>query len=273
MSATERRDGEGSAALSREAVQPGQPRVLGRRGVAPAAEAPGASALPVRQVWDEAALAAAVDQARREGEAHGHELGLRDGQARASREELQVGYEEGLQRGLAEGRAQAAEDARRRLLASQQEAEARLQRLDALHDAFAQGLREQLVQRLAAAEDDMVALCHEALCRVFGAAALDRSLAAEAVRTAVAAWLQGGAGESATLALHVHPDDLAMLQSDEALAAWIKRQGQRGVVWQADAEVAWGGCVVRSTRQGRLDARLETQFAALQAWMQEARGG
>lgn len=260
-----------TAALLRDAGLAGQPRLLGRRGAAPVVEAGPATLVAVR---DDSAVSAAIEQAHRDGVARGHESGLREGRAQglaaASREELQAGFDEGVQRGLAEGRAQAAEEAQRRLQALQQEAAARLQRIDALQDAWAQQLRDELVQRLAAAEDDMVALCHDALCRVFGAAALDPRLAAQSVRTSIAAWLETGGAEPAQLTVRVHPDDLAALQSDGELAAWLERQGLRGVHWQPDAEVAWGGCLLSSPR-GVLDARLETQFAALQGLMRERR--
>ena len=242
-----------TASVLRDAALAARPRVLGRRGAEPAVEAVPVMAVPVR---DEGALSAAIEQAHRDGLARGHEAGFREGRsqglAAASQEALQSGLEEGRQRGLAEGRAQAAEEAQRQLQALQ--------------------LREQLAQRLAAAEDDMVALCHEVVCRLFGAAALDPRMTAQSVRAAVATWLEATGAEAAQLTVRVHPDDLAMLQADAELAAWLERQGLRGVHWQPDAEVAWGGCLLRSP-QGLLDARLETQFAAVHALMRERRDG
>jgi flagellar assembly protein FliH len=227
-------------------------------------------------VRDDGTVSMAIEQAHRDGLARGHESGLHEGRsqglAAASQEALQAGFEEGRQRGLAEGRAQAAEEAQRHLQALQQEAASRLQRIDALQAAWAQQLREQLAQRLVAAEDDMVALCHEVVCRLFGTAALDPRMAAQSVRASVATWLEATGAEAAQLTVRVHPDDLAMLQADGELAAWLERQGLRGVHWQPDAEVAWGGCVLRSP-QGLLDARLETQFAAVHALMRERRDG
>jgi flagellar assembly protein FliH len=262
-----------TASVLRDAGPAGRPRVLGRQGAAPVAEAVVATVAPVR---DDRDITAAIEQAHRDGLARGHESGLREGRAQgmatASQDELQAGFDAGLQRGLAEGRAQAADEAQRHLQALRAEAASRLQRIDALQAAWAQQLREQLAQRLAAAEEDMVALCHEVLCRVFGAAALDPRMTAQSVRVSVAGWLEATGAQAVPLTVRVHPDDLESLQSDADLSGWLERQGLRGVHWQPDPEVAWGGCILRSP-QGLLDARLETQFAAVHASMRERHDG
>jgi flagellar assembly protein FliH len=105
------------------------------------------------------------------------------------------GHEEGLAKGLAEGRERAAEDARQAAAQAEQQAVreldaraerltqelqkqaqaavgARVQALNSLID----GLPPQIEARLSAAEDDMLALCFETVCRVLGEATVQPGL-------------------------------------------------------------------------------------------------
>lgn len=196
----------------------------------------------------EAERAQAVERAYREGLEAGRE------------EARQSGFEQGRQEGLLQGREAGA-------IEVQQENEngrATMARQSGLLDQLMLSLRAQtaqhLTRRLEAAEDDMVALCHAAIGRLLGERALDPEVVVRAVRQAVSECC--GDTLEGLLSIHVHADDLALLQADAALAKWLADQGGGRVAWRADGEVALGGCVVRGT-SGCLDARLETQLEAL----------
>jgi flagellar assembly protein FliH len=185
-----------------------------------------------------------------------------------------AGYEEGLQKGHAEGAIRGEALGREagflagleqgRLLAQQQAAEAeqhqqrakdafaeRLGRLDAL----LQALPAELDKRMLDAEEDLLALCYEAVARIVGeAAASPDGVRAIVSQSIVAAKLKSVA------TIHVHPQDLEFLEADQELAALIGTHLR--VQWRADAAVELGGCMI-SAPEGSLDARLETQMTAL----------
>ena len=180
--------------------------------------------------------ARAVEDAVREGRAEG----------------VRLGFEQGLREGIAE--AQARSDAA--LQAAVQDAvaaanEAR-DRLAALLDALQASRR----QWLADAEDDMVALCFGAMCRLLGENAIDP----EVVRRQLA-HLVGEAGAGPVVELRVHPQDLVLAESVcvEAPCTWV-----------ADADVALGGCIVRRGAGG-LDLRLEVMVVRLKDALLQAR--
>jgi flagellar assembly protein FliH len=186
------------------------------------------------------------------------------------RKGLDEGHASGLQQGLEEGRAEG-------LARAKQEAELREQEARVAHaqqvDRFAQwlrglaaGLETRLTAYARSAEEDMIAVCHRALCRVFGETAAHRDGAASSVRQAVAEYcsVEVASTLAALLTLRVNPADVAYLEADVELAQAIQRHGVQRVTWIADEQVALGGCLVDSAH-GRLDARLETQLAALTA--------
>jgi flagellar assembly protein FliH len=154
---------------------------------------------------------------------------------------------EGLAKGRDEGHAQASQV---RNLAQAQADEAARDRLDRL-DRVLQAVIAQTAQQLEQAEDDLVALSHEAVCRILGTQAAQP----ERLRSMVA-HLLAQHGLRAQLAVHVHPDDLA------ALLLEAGQDGERPWRWVGDSAVQLGGVVLRSP-EGSLDARLETQLAAL----------
>ena len=156
--------------------------------------------------------------------------------------------------GLREGRAQAADEVRQAVQRAVAEAVLPLQAQHERLQKIAQGAQESMATLLAAAEDDMVALCYETLCRLIGASAVGP----EAVRAQLArlAALHGGTD----LVLHVHPQDAELLERGPAGA----------FTWVADIEVGLGGCILKSSR-GALDARLETMLSACKATLLEAR--
>ncbi|MDP9992361.1 flagellar assembly protein FliH [Variovorax boronicumulans] len=202
--------------------------------------------------------------------------------ARVEEEARQRGYEEGFAKGNIEGRArgdeesrqlaaQAAEKASRELedhaermtreLKQQAQAgyQARVQVLDGLVAA----LPPKIEARLAAAEDDMLALCFEVVCRTLGNSAAQP----EALRAQLARAMDSLRSRK-LVAIHMHPDDLAMLQKGQGLSQALL--GGNDVQWVASADVALGGCILQSP-EGGLDARFETQLAALRELLLQTR--
>jgi len=196
-------------------------------------------------------------------------------QAEAARQAEVAGFERGLregrEQGLPEGRAAGREQVERDVFEAREGMADRLARLDRLLAA----LPAELSRRLATAEDEMVALSHEVVCRILGDQLVTRegvaSLVAQAVRQAGDGGLLDGA-ERAALAIHVHPADLGALRGDGSLSAWLARGRPGQVRWVADERVAMGGCLARSG-DGTLDARIETQLAALGRILREGREG
>lgn len=202
--------------------------------------------------------------------------------AQIGEEARRLGYEEGFAKGCAEGRAQGSEEAQR--LASQaaeqaarelqahaertiqelrQQAQAAYQARIQVLDGLVAALPPQVEARLAAAEDDMLALCFEVVCRVLGeSAARPEMLRAQLNRA------MDSLRHRRLVAVHLHPDDLAALERDHGLAA--NRPGGKEIQWIADAQVALGGCILQSP-EGGLDARLETQLDALRDLLQQTR--
>ncbi|RKP48418.1 FliH/SctL family protein [Trinickia fusca] len=224
---------------------------------------------PVLSADDEEALMVA---GYRDGFAAGREDGLAAGRREGHELGAQQGYQDGMQRGIQAAREQAANALREEQEAAQRVVAERLAMLDGLLAA----LPQQITERLDAAEDDMVALCHAVVCRVFGDALVSGQGIAHLVRQAVVTCCgdtaaSGGAGGAGLVAVHVHPQELARLQNDPMLAAWLAPRlaasgnADPGALWVADESVGRGGCVVRSS-EGSLDARLATQLAALTDW-------
>lgn len=155
-----------------------------------------------------------------------HELAALEQQAR----------DEGYAAGLAEGRA-----------AAQQQLRQRMAQLDALYEAAARPLQVlddqtgQELTRLATIVASRV---------IVNELRLAPELIAKAVRQAASA-LPAATRE---LRVHVHPDDLALLQELGAAESH----------WQllADPALARGDCQLESARS-RLDARVETRLAAI----------
>jgi flagellar assembly protein FliH len=181
----------------------------------------------------DALTAQACSDAREEGRRAGHEEGR------------QRGYEEGLRSGRVDGTRQGQEAAQESLveaLAGLDEKQAHLLRLQA-------SVQEVQAQALLAAEDEMVALCFTAVCRILGETAVEP----ETVRVHVGFLLRSCAGGAGAI-VRVHPQDLQLLTGDSH-----GEHGSDGVRWLADPEVRLGGCILEQA-QGGLDARLETSL-------------
>ncbi|MCF1441338.1 FliH/SctL family protein [Ralstonia pseudosolanacearum] len=206
------------------------------------------SANPVVGATQAAGHEAGWAAGQREGMAQGREEGYRNG-FEAGRED---GYLQGLKEGRADGQLEAQAMARLTV-------DDRLRHLDQLLAA----LPAEMIKRLHQSEDEMAALCFEVICRIVGDAVKDPHAVRGMVRRAVQL------ASTQLVAIHVHPADLAGLQGDAELNAWLARQrAQEGspVQWVADDRVELGGCMLRSPC-GNLDARLETQLAAVREVM------
>ena len=180
-----------------------------------------------------------------------HESALQAERQRAAEEGMRDGYEKGLEKASAQaqGTLQAAMDEMR------SEQEERFRRLEQVLAA----LPGQLQERLAAVEDDMVALCFDVVCRMLGPA----MVTPEAIR-AMLGEVRGQMRAQGQIAVHLHPDDLDLAKQCEALCA------MKGIEWIADPDVTLGGLLLRSP-QGSLDARLEVQLEQLKAALLTAR--
>lgn len=185
------------------------------------------------------------------------------------RRAFEQGQEEGRQRGLADGQVAGRQLVEREAHAAQEAVAARIAQLDRLLTS----LPAELVRRLEVVEDDMVALCHAAVCRILGEELVTPEGVVHQVRQAIRETGASALGRvHGQIAIHVHPRDLATLEADAALAAWLRQHASAGAVhWVADERVKLGGCLVRSA-EGSLDARLETQLAALHRLFVEKQG-
>lgn len=191
------------------------------------------------------------------------------------------GYDAGLAQGLAEGRAKAAEQARQASeLASakaQQELAERSEKMgreltqqaQAAYQARAkvltqllEALPQRIEERLAAVEDDMLALSFEAVCRILG----EHAATPEGLRSQLLQSVRALRGRR-LVAVHLHPDDLAAVQRESAHAQVLANED---IQWIADPEILLGGCIVRSP-EGGLDARLEVQLQSLGGLLQDSR--
>ncbi|MBA2964782.1 MULTISPECIES: FliH/SctL family protein [Ramlibacter] len=185
---------------------------------------------------------------------NGYEEGLRRGLDEGARQGheagVQRGHQQGLVRGLAEGRAQGQEE----LASAREEVQRRGQEQQERLTALAQSLERVLAGVLSAAEDELVVLCMDALCRVVGPALAS----AEGVRAQVDGLLAQHPSAGA-IRVHVHPADAVSLQGDNASHA-----AGASLSWVADPQVALGGCMVRAAAQ-TLDARLEVVVDAFKA--------
>lgn len=191
-------------------------------------------------------------------------------------------YEDGLARGLAEGRRLAADEARKASEHAARAAEQQLaERSEKLkHDLTRQAqlayqarvqnlmqileaLPGQVEERLRAAEDDMLALSFEAVCRILG----DQAVTAEGLRLQLRQAVQAQRSRR-LVAVHMHPEDLATLRSDSGLDA--SDVAPADVQWVADPSIVLGGCILQSP-EGALDARLEVQLGSLRKLLLRSR--
>lgn len=182
----------------------------------------------------------------------GYEAGMQQGRE----EGLRTGHEEGLRRGAEEAAARSRAATERAIAEAKARLEKQEERLRSTVDALDASMRSCLV----AMEDELVALCYEAVCHVFGRTALDAGVVRSHLQHLLSQW-----ATTPALELHVHPQDARMLV--EADAAQVAPQNWR---WVPDPEVGLGGCVVVG-RGGGIDARLETALEGCKAALLEQR--
>jgi flagellar assembly protein FliH len=163
------------------------------------------------------------EQARRAAAAEGFEAGLRAGREKAEAELVQL-------------RAQLQQEALDACAAKVQQ----LQQL-------AQALATARAKLLAEAEDDLIVLAHDVICRMLG----QRAASVEGI-TDLVKLLLAQRERSGKVRVHLHPLDAEAVR-DVQVPGWA---------WHADERVAVGGVVVRSA-EGDLDARLDVQLAEL----------
>jgi flagellar assembly protein FliH len=245
-----------NAMLHPDAVRIGRSRLADARPQLQAADrslaaAPAADALP------------AVDrheQARELGHAEGLRQGTAEGLRQGREEGLRAGYEEGLEMARKEAEAQA----RHALEAELAKAMLPLQKRERQLQELLGAIETDVKGFWAAAEDEMVALCYETVCRVLGEAAITRQgLEAQVAQLLATAHAEG------QVVLHLHPADALLLDEARAHDEPTLSPAQ-SLAWVADPQVALGGCMLHANG-GTLDARLETVLAACKAGLLEAR--
>jgi len=193
---------------------------------------------------EEFSLAELRERAHREGFITGLAEGRDSGMSAGREEGLTQGYQEGLKL----GQEKAEEVAQREVEAVRDALHAReaqlMQLLKSIPDAFS--------RRFADSEDDMVALVQETVLRVLGQA----FASGDGARLALLQAMKEITSRQ-SISIRVHPDDFALLKN----APEGSGLEELGVSFEADKRVVLGGCFI-DTREGTLDARLETQLAA-----------
>lgn len=217
-------------------------------GPADAAGSPGASADDPLARIEAAAHADGLRLGREEGRRGGWDEGQR------------TGYDEGLRRGAAVADEQLRVAVEAAVAAARAPLEAKAARLDAL----LRGIGDAAQEAWSGAEEDVLALCFETLCRVLG----DAVSTPQALRPQVELLLAGSEGKGA-ITLHLHPSD-AMLLDEAARDGWLPQAAGQPVRWRPDPRVLLAGCVVAGTGGG-IDARLETILAQCKAGLLQAR--
>ena len=126
-------------------------------------------------------------------------------------------------------------------------------------------MAEALDLERASLREAAIEIALQAARRVIGQALTERP---ELVRQSVTALL-ARVRRARSVTVRVHPDDQATLGPE--LASLRERSGLDGTLrFESDASLTRGGCVVHSD-VGSLDARIETQLAALERALKSAR--
>jgi len=182
------------------------------------------------------ALQRAEEEARQMGFEAGHEAGRREGYDAG----FTAGKEAGLLSGDAEGR------------------EAYTAGLRQLED-LAQSLNRNVELSLSEAEDMVVSIVFESVCKIVGDALTTKDGVAAVVREAI----NRTRGKSA-LVIRVNPFDLELIE--ESAAFGIASEAD----WRGDDSVTMGGCMIDS-EYGTLDARIDVQLNQLKRALLAAR--
>lgn len=209
-------------------------------------------------------------------------------EARSVEEIRDLAQQRGFREGHEEGRRAGAEEARAEILAQAQsvieaataeavrsarsQVETQLQdaaaqqwtavraRLDALFGALA----SQFARRVEDAENDLQALCLEAVVSMMGEAAANPQLVRDAVLHALVRLQRRPVGR-----MRLNAQDLALLQTMPDWSDWVAEHAPQ-LEWESSADVTLGGCILESP-EGGLDARLDVQLQRFSDLLREAR--
>lgn len=209
-----------------------------------------------------------LDEAKRNGQEQGYETGYQAGVRDAQQETRQLSErrvqdltEQRVREALAEAQLQTQEQAER--------AQALLRSQYGRLNTLCQQIPVELNRYLHDGEDDMLALVNEVVCRILG----DKAATVSGLRLQLQHHLKSWHGR-ALLNLHLHSDDMALLQADEETSNLLRGAGFCGesasLHWVADPDIVLGGCKLRSS-EGALDARLEVQLQALKTTLLDTR--
>lgn len=216
----------------------------------------------------QAEMAEAKEFARQSGYREGWDQGLKEGREAGQREGAAAGRREILAQAasvITEAAQQAAQEAAQRANAKvEQEASQRWNQQQARLEALLAALPQQMAQRLEAAQDDMLALCMEALVHMLGQKAAQPEFIRAALRQAM-----NQVKARPLIRVELNPNDLAALQG---LPDWEQWCGQHDaeLQWVGSPRVETGGCIVTSP-EGSLDARLDTQLQAFRSLLLASR--
>lgn len=168
--------------------------------------------------------------------------------AKAKAEAEKKGYQDGLAKGEVAGKQ-----------AAQKKLQEQTAQLLALCTQL-QKLREEMVSK---AEDTMVEIVYESLCRIIGEQSGQKEMVLGMVGHVLSEFRQ-----HEPLVLLMHPQDLALVQQALPELGINPEQTQL----RADPSLKMGGCLVESA-VGTLDASLETQFSRLRDLFLQVRRG
>jgi flagellar assembly protein FliH len=222
----------------------------------PGANAPGAAHSPQPPAADTSFVDTSWARGHQVGYDEGYAVGARQAKLRDQQEIEQLA--EGLAKEQLDRVLQQTEHA---ALTRTQQAHAEMQQQYDRLTALLHSIPEEFNRYLSDAEDDMLSLAHEVVCRFLGDSAVSLPSLRAQLRQCLKAW-----HGRAMLSVHLHPDDVDLLRADEDTAELLRASGfgvERSTLrWVADPTVLLGGCQFRSS-EGALDARLEVQLQAL----------
>lgn len=206
--------------------------------------------------------------ARQQGYREGWEQGLQEGHETGAREGAAAARQDILAQAadvIAESASRAEQEAAQRVgTALEQEALQRWNQHQARLDALLAALPSQIAQRIDAAQDDLLALCMEALVQILGRDAVQPLAVRAAVQHAI-----HQIKARPLVRVELNPDDLAALQALPDWDAWCG-QHAAGLQWTGSARIETGGCIVTSP-EGSLDTRLDQQLQTFRSLLLSSR--
>ncbi|GKS88074.1 FliH/SctL family protein [Acidovorax sp. SUPP2539] len=197
-----------------------------------------------------------------------HDKGYQEGIAQAQREAQQ--QIEKLATTMAQDQvSRAAADAQKAAQDHSRQLNDKLHQQSKLLEKILTELPAERERCLRNAEEDMLALAFEVVCRILG----DQAATQDGLRALLDRSLKSWHGRS-PLSIHLHPEDVLLLRTDADSLQLLSAAGfsaeRASLRWVADAKVASGGVLLRSA-EGALDARLEVQLDALKASLLQTR--